>query len=204
MKLCKGCGEEKALDAFSLAKRGKFGRAFYCRPCAAAKRRELHDSRKDDPEYRAKNAARARLWREDPANSEKDRESSRRWYRENTQVAIDRAAAWVKANPERYAEHKRRYLKANPEVGQAHVQNRRAAVTGSRGTFTSQEWREVQAEFNYACAYCLATGVPLQQEHMQPLSKGGRHDRSNIVPSCAPCNLRKGAGTLLDALSVLV
>jgi len=33
----------------------------------------------------------------------------------------------------------------------------------------------------------------LQIDHKVPISEGGRHDLSNLVLACQPCNSRKGA-----------
>ena len=50
------------------------------------------------------------------------------------------------------------------------------------------------AEFSHACAYC---GKPdhradeLELEHVIPISKGGAHHLSNIVPACSQCNQSK-------------
>lgn len=50
------------------------------------------------------------------------------------------------------------------------------------------------AEFGYACAYC---GKPdhradeLELEHVIPISRGGNHHLSNIVPACRQCNHSK-------------
>ena len=50
------------------------------------------------------------------------------------------------------------------------------------------------AEFGHACAYC---GKPdhradeLELEHVVPISKGGAHHLSNIVPACRQCNHSK-------------
>jgi 5-methylcytosine-specific restriction endonuclease McrA len=48
------------------------------------------------------------------------------------------------------------------------------------------------AEFGHRCAYCGATG-DLHIEHVNPISKGGTHVLSNVVPACQPCNYSKRA-----------
>lgn len=48
------------------------------------------------------------------------------------------------------------------------------------------------AEFSHCCAYCGATG-DLHIEHVIPISKGGTHVLSNLVPACQSCNYSKGA-----------
>lgn len=47
------------------------------------------------------------------------------------------------------------------------------------------------------CFYCSAslTRNTVHIEHKTPLIRGGLHSADNIVPSCAPCNLRKGTRT---------
>jgi len=45
------------------------------------------------------------------------------------------------------------------------------------------------------CAYCQAQGIPLQIEHLTPLSRGGGSSASNLAIACEPCNRRKGNQT---------
>lgn len=47
------------------------------------------------------------------------------------------------------------------------------------------------------CFYCQSS-IPSQDshlEHKRPISRGGDNGRTNLVLSCAPCNLRKGRKT---------
>jgi len=186
MRHCNSCDTDKALEEFPLHRRGKDGRGNYCRPCHAARQR----ARNARPE--AKDIRRAKR-DGDPAFAERDRERSRTYGRANSEQAVQRVAAWRDAN------RARRRLQARSDA-----QRRRALVFNAPvNDFTTAQWLEVLADFGSSCAYCLASGVPLHQEHMQPVSRGGSHTRSNIVPACAPCNLRKGTRSLLDSLSVL-
>lgn len=41
------------------------------------------------------------------------------------------------------------------------------------------------------CAYCGATGTPLQRDCVQALSRGGRYTLDNIAPACGSCNASK-------------
>ncbi len=41
------------------------------------------------------------------------------------------------------------------------------------------------------CAYCGATGVPLQRDCVLPISRGGRYTLDNIAPACRSCNASK-------------
>lgn len=47
-----------------------------------------------------------------------------------------------------------------------------------------------------SCAYC---GGPYDvDEHVVPISRGGKTEISNLVPACEPCNTRKRDRTALE------
>lgn len=50
----------------------------------------------------------------------------------------------------------------------------------------------------FTCQYCGAhpPGVLLHVDHVIAVANGGRNDRDNLVTSCEPCNLGKGARPL--------
>ena len=97
------------------------------------------------------------------------------------------------------AKERARYA-LNPMARLTHAANR---VSRERdGDFTPDQWVDLLEEFGEACAYCHARGVPLQMEHMTPLSRGGRHAKDNIVPACGGCNGRKYNRTLFEFLAL--
>ena len=55
---------------------------------------------------------------------------------------------------------------------------------------TDEHWDAVQAAWG-GCAYCGATGVPMQKDCLLALSRGGRYTLDNIVPACRSCNASK-------------
>jgi len=55
---------------------------------------------------------------------------------------------------------------------------------------TDEHWDAVQAAWG-GCAYCGATGVPMQKDCLLALSRGGRYTLDNIVPACGSCNTSK-------------
>ncbi|WP_406483203.1 RNA-guided endonuclease IscB [Streptomyces sp. NBC_01615] len=66
------------------------------------------------------------------------------------------------------------------------------ATEYQQGTLAGTEARAyLHAKWNRACAYCDATGVPLNIEHLRPRSRGGSHRISNLVLACVPCNQAK-------------
>jgi hypothetical protein len=52
------------------------------------------------------------------------------------------------------------------------------------------QWTALQVAWG-GCAYCGATGKPLQRDCVLPLSRGGRYTLDNIVPACRSCNTSK-------------
>ena len=51
----------------------------------------------------------------------------------------------------------------------------------------------LRAKWSSACAYCDASGVPLNVEHLTPRSRGGSDRISNLLLACVPCNEAKGS-----------
>ena len=52
------------------------------------------------------------------------------------------------------------------------------------------EWSALQAAWG-GCAYCGATGSPMQRDCVLALSRGGRYTLDNIAPACGSCNASK-------------
>ena len=73
-------------------------------------------------------------------------------------------------------------------------------VQAPDGRLPTPEWNGVRARIferdNYTCQYCGARGVPLECDHVFPISKGGSNDEGNLVAACVACNRSKGAMTV--------
>lgn len=54
----------------------------------------------------------------------------------------------------------------------------------------------VAARQGARCTYCGSTDVPLEFDHIFPVSKGGTNDPSNLTLACERCNRSKGGLTL--------
>jgi 5-methylcytosine-specific restriction endonuclease McrA len=86
--------------------------------------------------------------------------------------------------------------KHNPEYRLYHRQKskrRKALLRGSIGLQVKGKQINARfAQFGHCCAYCGATG-DLHIEHVVPISFGGTHVLSNIVPACKNCNFSKAS-----------
>ncbi len=67
---------------------------------------------------------------------------------------------------------------------------------GTKPELTREHWLRVLEFYDYRCAYCRTQcdAENITMDHVIPLSKGGRHHISNVVPSCRICNGKKGDG----------
>ena len=55
---------------------------------------------------------------------------------------------------------------------------------------TEPQWTALKDAWA-GCAYCGATGTPLQRDCVLPISRGGRYTLDNVVPACRSCNTSK-------------
>jgi Restriction endonuclease len=81
----------------------------------------------------------------------------------------------------------------NPEV---------SGVGYQQGTLYGYEVREhLLQKWDRKCAYCGKENVPLEVEHIHPLSKGGSNRISNLTIACRPCNEKKNSRDVREFLA---
>lgn len=70
---------------------------------------------------------------------------------------------------------------------------RRARIASNGGRVKLEEWLEMKKACNYTCKNCGRSEptIKLTQDHIKPISKGGKHTIDNIQPLCMQCNQRK-------------
>lgn len=109
--------------------------------------------------------------------------------------ADGRARARDRARYASEADHRRayasRYLAENPERMRVIRRRRKGQIRAEVLLFTERDWRRLVDRYRGCCAYCGTKTAALQREHVQPLSRGGRHSVGNILPACPRCNYSK-------------
>lgn len=81
---------------------------------------------------------------------------------------------------------------AAPRTRAARAARRRARrMAAVEHDLSAEQWAALTAAWG-GCAYCGATGVPLQRDCVLPISRGGRYTLANIAPACVSCNASKG------------
>jgi 5-methylcytosine-specific restriction endonuclease McrA len=189
LKRCSKCGAMKPPDSFHQRKlkSGGFGLASWCRACAGAKALEgMNAKYHSNPEWREQKLAR-------------DRE-----YHARKHAEYRAAHPRVLLTPEERVERNRacaRRSSKRPEARERNriqQHNRRALkMTASVGEIITKEVRrQIIQEHGGRCTYCKVETEFLELDHVVPLTRGGKHARSNLVPACRACNTSKNNRTL--------
>ena len=179
---------------------------------------------------RTERLARAAAYRQ--AHPEQCLEATQRWRTENAEAIQAKRVADYAANPEYFRKKARKHYRLHPERMKARnaTRDKQALVRAARrwqlahpeqnhaikarrrarqrqaprNDLTAAQWREIKAAYKQCCLYCSRKMQRLTQDHITPLSKGGSHTVSNVVPACASCNSRKHAGPPLCPVQPLL
>lgn len=186
MKSCASCRVDKPEIEFGSDRSRPSGLSPYCKPCAREKQRvanakfraenpgynaRLIAERRRDPQYKAKERARARLSYEE--NAEKRREYSREYNRKFPEVG-------------------RAYRAAKPEVARAIKAKRRAAYLNAMPPWADKG--AIQSIYAEAQRKTRETGVQHHVDHVVPLRGklvSGLHVHWNLQVLTATANRSK-------------
>jgi 5-methylcytosine-specific restriction endonuclease McrA len=84
-------------------------------------------------------------------------------------------------------------LMQNPDIG---------GIAYQQGELAGYEVREYLLEkWGRRCAYCDATDVPFEIEHILCRKRGGTNRVSNLTIACQPCNTKKGTQLIQNFLA---
>lgn len=86
----------------------------------------------------------------------------------------------------------RQWKKQNPAAVSIQRYRRRTNFKNAKADLTAAQWLAIKTAYRNRCAYC-GMKKSLTQDHIIPVSKGGDHTASNIIPACRSCNSSKGA-----------
>lgn len=85
-------------------------------------------------------------------------------------------------------ENRARWIRS--EKGRKAAHRRAALLRAAEGNVSLGEWNRIKEIWGHRCAYCGTLGK-LTQDHVVPLSRGGKHVPTNLVPACVACNVSK-------------
>jgi 5-methylcytosine-specific restriction endonuclease McrA len=117
---------------------------------------------------------------------------------------IDRILARTREYSRRHAAKKmgqaREWARRNPEkrkaISMANKAKRRAIEKDGDPTSVTFAWVQKAPKVCYWCGVKCKTKYHV--DHYRALSKGGKHEVSNLVIACPTCNLRKSAKDPLE------
>ena len=178
-KTCVRCKQSLPRDAFFSAKNRPDGKYPYCRECNKAWLRERSTA---DPTAEAARRTRKKAYDaayHDKHKARKIEKVMARYYAKPDEIKA-RIKVWQQTNVERV-----RAYKASSKA------KRRAACHDGISGPELLRWKKAQAKVCYWCAAKCARRYHV--DHYRPLSKGGKHEVSNLVIACPTCNLRKHA-----------
>lgn len=179
MKRCRACGKNLDDSEFYADARNTDGIMAVCRAC---------------------HGERAKSWRRRNPERRKAIEHSYNatYYAANREREQQRAIAFYQDNKPLYRAAKRRRYATDSAPIKAVNNARRARLKIGDTNVTAEAWRQLLEWFDHRCAYCLDKAPGLEMDHVIPLSRGGKHELSNIVPACERCNCSKNDKTLLE------
>lgn len=185
-RVCLACGADIS---------GKRSNAVYCnRPCKARGPRLY-------PERSTLRVPEGGLpARGTPERAERDRAVARERYAQDPTRKKNAALAYYERNQEARAQYARDWRLENPHRRRTQHDRRHLKIVGNPGycPFGRQEWERLLRRHDYCCAYCGIRPDRLQQDHVVPIARGGRHAIANILPACTTCNARKNDLLLME------
>lgn len=210
-KICTRCKAEKpaTTEYFGKKSTGKFGLRADCKQCRHGEYIANHETNlARQLQYAAKNREkerqRARLWRaKHPDYGQLFRKT---YYQKNQQEICEKQRIYRAANREKVNAKINAYWRARPRERSAKAKRHRARIYAAAiNDFTHAQWLAMQGHYDHRCVYCgKRRKGKLTQDHITPLSKGGNHTASNIVPACRSCNSKKQAGSPLTPVQPLL
>jgi 5-methylcytosine-specific restriction endonuclease McrA len=172
------CQVVKPIENFGPHKKNPSGYQYECRQCVNAKVKRYMAEKGN--EYKEKK----RAYDKERVSKIKDKlsEQGRVRYEKNRATRIAYSKEWCEKNPEKSSAIKQHYK---------HKRRAQESVGASYSEVLT--WRKAQPKVCHWCGCDCSADVIV--DHYFPLSKGGKHEISNMVISCRSCNARKSAKT---------
>jgi 5-methylcytosine-specific restriction endonuclease McrA len=137
-------------------------------------KREAYLRDREKPEYKAKLAAIT------AARKDQKREYDKAYRVRRGDSLVQINAAWKAKNPER-----------RKAISQNYKHRRRAHEEGGISSADLHAWKKAAKKVCYWCGKKCARNFTV--DHYEPLARGGKHEASNLVIACRPCNIKKNA-----------
>jgi 5-methylcytosine-specific restriction endonuclease McrA len=191
-KICCTCNLLKQLQEFSKNKSYLDDHAIRCKQCVK--------------EYAQKNKEHIKQLRKQQyiKNIDKCRDSCKKSHALHREERLQKQRIYYQNNKEYFKNKNKKYRENNKEYILLKNNKRKKLINAEN--ISQIEINNLLINNNNQCFYCkifVKRGINLHLDHKVPLSRGGNHCISNLVPSCASCNLQKGTKTSEEFLSII-
>lgn len=219
MPICITCNNEKAETEFHTTGKNRTLKK-ECKHCINEKRRNQRKENPDkykaidkqryekDKDKRKKQAKNYVLNNKEKVQQQKSNYSkqnkdkiaaaSKKYYISNKEKLLNNQKKYYIDNKERIKEYKKQYNsteKGRINIRKGHHQYRAKKVATTDNTITIEALQKLMTTQNNTCYHCKCpielNNSNTHLDHYVPLSKGGIHSITNVVWSCAKCNLTK-------------
>lgn len=195
LKRCNKCGAEKPLIDFYTRKDSPDGRRKECKACFLVAQNNHYYNRPDRNQVleRMRDYSNNRY-----QNNTERREYQAKWLKEqrrNNPRVREMHLKWARAYKKHRRQNDRAYFLRERVRRHELAHRRRAAMRGSSGRYTPEQWYKLCAYYGHICL-CCGEAKPLTPDHIVPLACGGSNAIENIQPLCLDCNRRKTNKTI--------
>jgi 5-methylcytosine-specific restriction endonuclease McrA len=184
LKKCSHCKVEKPISEFNKNRSKKDGLQDQCRDC-----QKISNSK-----YLSLHPEKLKAYYEN--NKPKVLEQMRVYREDNKDMIHRRKHLDYVRNKEKILKRNYAYQKSHPEVMRKHQLDRLAMKMNSDGSYTIEQWNNLVMFYDGHCLCCARIDLPLEKDHVVPLSKGGSNSIENLQPLCKPCNSSKRDKTI--------
>lgn len=138
-------------------------------------------------------------------NIEKVKKQQKIRYENNRERITSANRKYYRKNRITLLKKRKVYHQNHREEARQHEERRRAKKhSNGRHDLTVEQWQMIKAHYGHRCVYCGQKMERLTMDHLTPISQGGEHTMSNVVPACKSCNSRKGNRTVLKPVQPML
>lgn len=165
-KLCTRCLNILALIEFSPNKSYNDGYSYWCKGCS-------NNYRKSRPITKKRTYS---------------KEVNKKSYLKHKHKRLIEFKDYYLNNKEKIKKKQKEYRQQNKEFINLRNRKRKKMISGKN--ISSKDLIKLKKDSGNICKYC-GSSINLQIDHYIPLSKGGKHEISNLVIACRSCNCSK-------------
>lgn len=197
-KQCTKCKEIKTIDNFISKRKHSNGHTKICKICRdkdleyyLSKREEKKKYKKEYYENNRGNV-KENIKEYRLNNKEHIKKVRAEYYQKNKEKTLKERQEYYQKNKEQVKKRTAKYAKTDKGIAiRRNVWHKRTML--HRETDITTEYLKNKLDKSVICYYCFKILDEKHIDHFNPVAKGGKHTKNNIVICCPTCNLTKSA-----------